>query len=287
MLLQLVSLFTAITQVLFVHPPVVSSQSTVNASRFADAPPLSATSAFLIDTTTGTIVHGKNADVEVPIASITKLMAALVILDQHPRLDGQITFEERDMRRGDITQLIVQDVVTFHDAWKLMLVGSSNDATALLARTVSGSEKKFVVQMNAKAKQLGLTHTRFTDPTGLDPGNVSTAREVAAFARRALAEREIQETVVIPRFSFAPKGKPARIVYSTDQLLHWFDPGRARSFGGKTGHIEESGYNLVFAMGTDQHELVGVVLGSESNDARFSEMGKLLSWGFKVASVAP
>ena len=94
----------------------------------------------------------------------------------------------------------------------------------------------------------------------------------------ALSQPEIRSAVTKNGFSFAPRGKSARVARTTDQLLFWFRLPGVTTFGGKTGYIDESGYNLVFAAGIPGHDLIGVVLGSENNNARFEEMSKLLKW---------
>lgn len=294
MLLQLASLFIAIVSVLNVQGLVPIAELGHNAPQLPldSQPQLSARSAFLIDTQSGRILFERAPDEKRPIASITKLMTALAVLDAptpalSPRemgIDGwnqYVTFEAQDRRNGGISYLIPGEEITMRDAWNLMLVGSSNDASAMLARVTAGSEAAFVETMNQKARALGLKHTVFVDPTGLHVENVSTAREVAAFTRFALAYPEIRDALEIRQFQFAPQGRASRTVRSTNWLVGAAVAG-ARAFGGKTGHIEASGYNFASAQGDGTRELVGVVLGATSNEARFTEMRELLAWGFNV-----
>ncbi len=280
MLLQLASLFTAILAVV-AAPNQNVSRFTFNDLGLEGAPTLTAQSAFLIDLTSGTILLQKNADASYPIASITKLATALVLLDKNPHWSTLVTFTAADKRNGGIPYLIPGEQVTILEAWNLMLVGSSNDAAQLLARVFFDNNEKFVEAMNAKARTLGLYRTNFADPTGLDPQNISTAREVAALTRLALAHASVREALRKRKITITPLGKAPRLVYSTNWLLGSFSEA-TDVFGGKTGHIEESGYNLVFSAGKNGHELLGVVLGAESNEARFSEMKELLNWGFNV-----
>lgn len=282
MLLQLASLFAAITAFLAV-PHTDLAYVKYNPVPQKSPPTLSAESVFLVDTTQGNILHIQNPDQVRPIASITKLMTALTLLDKRPDWNSFVSFEAKDRRNGDIAYLIPGEQVRVLDAWNLMLVASSNDAATLLTRSVFGSEQAGVEAMNEKAKTLGLRSLKFSDPTGLRAENVGTAREVAALARLAISYREIREAVLRPSFQFKPKGKDYRQVYATNQLLRWFDLPAGEFLGGKTGHIEESKYNLVFAARSYGSELIAVVLGSESNDARFKDMAKLLKWGFSVA----
>ncbi|KKU12627.1 MAG: Serine-type D-Ala-D-Ala carboxypeptidase [Parcubacteria group bacterium GW2011_GWC2_45_7] len=287
MFIKLAALFSAIVTAL--STPAVTGPASNGlpaappAPALADVPQVSAVSLFLIDLTSSRIIAAKNANVPHAIASITKLMTAIVALETQPDWSQPVIFEKQDQRGGDINYLVPGEELSLREAWNLMLVASSNDAAAMLARSSFGSESKFVEEMNKKAQELGLKRTRFTDPTGLDAGNVSTAREVAALARIALTLPEIREASLQERFYLAPRGKIPRLVRSTNYLLRSLNLPGVRTFGGKTGHIEESGYNLVFAAGKGTSEMVGVVLGSASNEARFAEMSRLMQWGFAEA----
>lgn len=283
MFLELASFFTALIGFLGAPTPFVAPvQIQIQAADIAVTPGFSAPSSFLVDIGTGSILLDRRADELHPMASITKLMTALTILSSNPDFDRTLVLTKADQRNGDHSYFFVGEEVVFKDAWNLLLVASSNDAAALLARATFGSEEKFVREMNMQAKKLGFLRTTFVDPTGLEPGNISTAREIAALARAALSQPEIRSAVTKSRFSFSPRGKSARVVRNTDQLLAWFRLPQVSIFGGKTGHIDESGYNLVFAAGIPGHDLIGVVLGSENNNARFQDMSKLLKWGFGV-----
>lgn len=283
MLLQLASFFTALVGFLGAPTPfAVPVQLQRPVVEIAKAPDFSASSSFLIDLGTSTILLDKGADELHPMASITKLMTALTVLSSNPNFERPLVLTKADQRNGDHAYFFVGDEIKFKDAWDLLLIASSNDAAALLARATFGSEEKFVLTMNAQAKKLGLLRTTFVDPTGLDPGNISTAREIVALARVALSQPEIRNAVIKNGFLFEPRGKSARAVRATDQLLSWFRLPGVSIFGGKTGYIDASGYNLVFAAGIPGHDLIGVVLGSENNNARFEDMSKLLKWGFGV-----
>lgn len=282
MFLQLASFFTALIGFLGAPAPFAPPvQMQVPAMHSSDAPGFSAPSVFLVDIGTGAILLDSHADELRPMASITKLMTALTVLSANPDFERSLVLTKADQRNGDHAYFFIGEEIMLKDVWNLLLVASSNDAAALLARTTFGSEEKFVAAMNSQAKKLGLLRTTFVDPTGLDPGNISTAREIAALARVALSQSEIRSVVIKNGFSFSPRGKSARAVRTTDQLLSWFRLPGVSIFGGKTGYIDASGYNLVFAAGIPGHDLIGVVLGSENNNARFEEMSRLLQWGFE------
>jgi len=167
-------------------------------------------------------------------------------------------------------KLTVRQLVT------MMLVASANDAAEVLAFHVSGNEKDFVALMNAKAKSLGLTNTRAADPHGLSKRERSSAADLAVIARELMSDAEMREivaktSVVVP----GPKG--SRSVYgSTDKLLRNYKGIE----GVKTGFTNPAGFCFVGAAKRGDTELVGVVLGAGSNDARFAEMRRLLDWGF-------
>lgn len=283
MLLQIATLVAAMFQT-FVVPglPGLPVAQISRAKIVSEIPSVEAASVFLIDTKSGTLIAVKQADVPRPIASITKLMTALVVLDRNPDWNRFLTFESRDQRKGDTARIFLGEEFRADDIWNLMLVASSNDAAALLARAMFGSEAEFVVAMNKKARDLGLYRTHFEDATGLSVENVSTAREVAIMARLALSLPKIRNMVAQRQITFAPRGKASRVAYATNQLLSWFNLPGVQLFGGKTGHIDESGYNFVLAAGGIGHELIGVVLGSRTNNGRFEEMATLLKWGFNT-----
>lgn len=292
MIREVVSLIAAINMAL-AHPPVPAAPaptivSTVASSNAVSvAPPdVRSESAFLIDTKRGEILFEKRADMVRPIASLTKLMTATVLLKRPLSWLSPVRFAAEDERGGDRSLLIPGEEITIKDAWHLMLVASSNDATALLARTVSGSEDQFVKAMNEAASRFSFKHTVFVEPTGFEAHNVSTAREAAALTSLALNIPEVRGALVSKEYVFTPAGKDARAVRSTNWLLRSFRAPGVRIVGGKTGYIEESGYNLVFAAANDKRELIGVVLGSASNEERFEDMSALMRWGFRESGPA-
>ncbi len=218
MLFHLAALITAMLQTLSVPGIVVLSASRLIAQpQVFDIPIVDTASVFLIDTKSGVIVGARHADAQRPIASITKLMTALVVLDSNPDWKRIIKMESKHRRNGDIARIFPGEEITVGDAWNLMLVASSNDASALLSQSIFGSEEAIVEAMNKKSRAIGLYRTHFEDPTGLQPGNTSTAREVAILARLALSFPKIRDTVSQKQVVFAPKGQGRRVAYSTPQ----------------------------------------------------------------------
>jgi D-alanyl-D-alanine endopeptidase (penicillin-binding protein 7) len=222
-----------------------------------------------------------------PLASLTKLMSALVVLDAAPQWDELVTISAADYRGGARPRLSAGETVSLGGLWEVALVGSDNDALAALVRGLGMTEPEFVQAMNEKAAALGLTSTRFVEPTGLAPGNVSTAREAAVVARAAFARPEVARTLAAVRTAVTVDGA-ARVVLSSDQHLKTFADAAAGGWQfvtGKTGYLPEGGYNaVVLAAGADGLRVLAVVLGSASLDDRTREVSSLVRWGIGAAA---
>lgn len=246
---------------------------------------LTAKSALVMDKTSGVQLFSLKADEQRPIGSITKLMTALVVLENKPDWDEIITVEADDGNQGRL-YLIEGDSATVRDLFYTSLVGSSNNATMALARSTGWPLEEFVRQMNVKAKKLGLFQTQFTEPTGLDPENKSTARETALLLKSALTEEAIKEATLLKSYSFQLRNmRGSRRVVSTDLLLsEGIGQGRVEKInGGKTGFVEEAGYCFVMeAENKDGRQIIAVVLGSQTHWTRFSEAKALADWAFQA-----
>lgn len=248
-------------------------------------PPLKARAVFSTELfkDRSIIKNTLNADEQMPLASLTKLMTAITLYERGINFDAPVTFNVSDRREGAIPYLIPGEIITMRDLWNLMLIASSNDAATALVRTTSLTESAFTDTMNEQAKKFGLTQTHFVDPTGLDPKNISTAREVAALARVAFSIPEIRDTTQKSIYYLTIKNKKPRLIKNTN--LFTGNTPNNKSFvilGGKTGHIEESGYHLALLteppnLSTDCPIFLSVLLGAPTNDDRFSQMQKLLS----------
>jgi D-alanyl-D-alanine endopeptidase (penicillin-binding protein 7) len=218
---------------------------------------------------------------------LTKLASALVVLDAAPHWDEVVVVSAADYRGGARPRLAVGEAVRLRDLWEVALVGSDNDALAALVRGLGFTESSFVQAMNEKARALGLTQTRFVEPTGLAPGNVSTAREVAVLARTAFARPEVAQTLAAVRTVVTVDGAP-RVILSSDQHLKTFADVAAsgwRFVTGKTGYLPEGGYNAaVLGQGKDGVPVLAIVLGSASLDDRTREVADLVRWGTSVAA---
>ncbi len=242
---------------------------------------LTADAALVIDDQTNTILFAKNATTTRPLASLTKLMSALVLLDQPLDWSATTTIQEADLDSSS-HQFEAGDTLSIGSIWKIALVASSNSAVTTLVRVSGLSTEKFVGAMNRKAAALRLPSLRFVEPTGLDPGNVGSAADVLKLLQTALAEEQIAKALRLGEYEAVPAGEGGKHhVWNTNWLLTGWIPS---SFGqaslvGKTGYIPEAGYNFAMRLNsTHNRALRVVVLGSASNETRFEEARDLVSW---------
>ncbi len=243
--------------------------------------PLSAASLVVVDNASNSVLFSKNMDDVRPIASITKLMTALVFLDTSPDMTEYMTILPVDVREGP-EYVESGDKLRVRDVFNTMLIGSSNTAAVALARHTGLPTEEFVARMNQKAKVLGLSQTVFAEPSGLDPANVSTARELSALTRYALTQEAVMASVKREAYTLYPAGAASRNVATTN----WLMTGQVRRVsdavvvGGKTGYIDASGYNIAVTFRKDQHDITVVVLGCADVFARYTESDLLARWVF-------
>lgn len=245
----------------------------------ASAPNVTAQAAGVWDASTNTLLVGKDADVARPLASVTKLMTALVVLESDPNLDSTVTIEQGDNdSEGSRMRIATGSVVTLRDLLYGTLVESANNSAEALVRAAGFAEADFVVRMNARAVELGMAHTRFTDVTGLGASNVSTVRDLIWLARVAFRQPLIRQISTTQKYDVKDqKSGKALTIQNTDLLL-----GKDLTIvAGKTGWADFSGGNLI-AQFTDEksHDLISIVLGSEGANERFSDTEALVRWAF-------
>lgn len=210
----------------------------------------------------------------VPIASITKLMTALVFLDHNPGWDSTVTIIAVDdappskiiFRKGEQPRV--------RDLFKSMIIGSKNNAAKALARSTGIRMDRYVEMMNKKAAQLGMTDTRFADVTGLSSDNVSTANDVVKLLALAFKDPAIRAAASAQRHSFRTDGTAGQwhTVWTTNELLTELDGIRAA----KTGHNDTSGYNFVLETSLGEERLYVLVFGAADDEARFAIAKKLV-----------
>lgn len=244
-------------------------------------PALRLKSALLVNYDNGSVIFAKNADEVRPIASISKLMSAMVFLDQQLDLDSTITITQEDCRQSSKSRLRAGYRMTLRDLLYTSLMVSDNRSTRALARAVAGSYEDFAALMNGKARQLGLAHTSFVEPTGLDERNVSTASEVARMLYHTRSYPLISRITSTSNYRVKVYNRRRPVLKSisnTNLLMH----SPYDVLAGKTGYIRASQYCLVSLVQNRTGERLTVVaLGAPGAMTRFREARKLVDWGFK------
>ncbi len=243
-----------------------------------------AAAVVLMDRQTGTVLFGKQSDSPRSIASLTKMMTALVVLDSRPNFDELVTVQPTDLRSGAYDFIFSGDTVKVRDLLNLSLVASSNSAAATLARSTGLTAEEFAARMNAKAKEIGMANAMFVEPTGLDGRNKASAYDVALLLRAAFREQIVREAAVKSEYRLTTEQGKMRVARATDELLGAVSAKQPfRLLGGKTGFLNEAGYCFgAIAENGNGDGLVAVALGAGSKDERFTEVKKLLYWGFDV-----
>lgn len=236
-----------------------------------DEEDFSAKSIIVKDKETGMVMYAKNEYNRRSVASITKLMSALVILEKDPNWDAVVEVVPDDVIG---THMYAGEKYTLESLWRSALIGSSNKAVLTLADSVGWPREAFVERMNGKALELGMADTHFVDPTGLEKENVSTASDIAILLEEAMDINEIRQTVLLKEYYLASVDKKnMRHMWNTDWLLlGWVNNHFVDIRGGKTGYIPESGYNFTMQVADAYgHILDVVVLGAKDHEARFTE----------------
>ena len=237
-------------------------------------PRVRARAAVIFDPVTGKILWERNAEEPRPIASITKVMTVLLFLEQEPDLSRDVVISRRDVNRASTTYLRRGERVSLSDLVHLALVGSDNVAARVLARVSPWGTTRFVSRMNAKAAELGLWQTRFTEPSGLHEGNVSSAHDVARLIAEASRRPQVSR-IMRKRTHEIHTSRRVRTIRSTNRLLGT----SVEVLAGKTGYIDEAGYCLATLVQLDNGRQVAiVVLGAGSSSRRFSESRRLVNW---------
>jgi D-alanyl-D-alanine endopeptidase (penicillin-binding protein 7) len=238
------------------------------------APPggVYARSAIVLDPSTGQVLFEKNAERSVPIASLTKLMTALVFLEQKPDLSRSAEVTRTDIDGGGHTRLRRGEFVALRDLLHMSLMCSDNVATRVLVRESGVPPEDFLARMNKKANELGMPDTRFVEFTGLDVGDVSTAADVARLLRAAADNDLIRGISTTVHYDFRSDAYQHQVV-NTNRLLY---NRHMEIIGGKTGFINESGYCLATWIRAQGRDLIAVVLGAPTNATRFADVVRLV-----------
>ena len=245
-------------------------------------PDLRAAAAIIYNPVTHEILWEENSQSERSIASITKVMTAVVFLEQNVDPNQQVTIVRSDVFQASTTKLRANDKVTVDDLLHLLLIPSDNAAARALARISPQGSAGFIAQMNAKAAAMGLTTTHYADPSGLLSDNVSSAYDMAQLIAYASQDERISSIMRTPEYTVRTP-KRSFTFRSTNQLLgkDEYDVRAA-----KTGFISKAGYCLATLLQLPQggQQVAVVVLGARSNAGRFLETQNLFSWLSNKAS---
>jgi D-alanyl-D-alanine endopeptidase (penicillin-binding protein 7) len=248
---------------------------------FAQAQPqkvvyLRSAAVMVQDAATGEVVINKNSEAVVPIASITKLMTAMIILDRGLDLEQRIVVsrEDVDTVKGTRSRLMPGTTLTRDELLLVALMASENRAAAALGRTYPGGVPAFVKAMNEKAAELGMSDSHFVEPTGLSPSNVSSPRDLVKLVRAAHSYPLIREYSTRDRATVKAFNRPLRFV-NTNGLVrnsHW------EIELSKTGYISEAGRCLVMHVRLASKDLIVVLLDSWGKQSRIADANRIRKW---------
>lgn len=247
-------------------------------TNFAAQPSVNARAALVMDAQTGEVLYSKNTNTSMPIASLTKLMTAVVTSDARLDMSEEITLEQIDFAgaggKNSSSTLRVGDKMNRAEVLLFALMKSENPAAAALARTYPGGRPAFVAAMNAKARQLGMTSTHYVESSGLDPHNVSSARDLGILVSAASQYGLIRQFSTTPSYDF---NLGYRVLKSNNTNALVRNGGWNINLS-KTGYINEAGRCVVMHTTVNSRPAVVVLLGASSTQARNNDATNLLNW---------
>ena len=236
--------------------------------------------AIIYDRNSGTVIWGKNENAPVPMASTTKIMTAIVMLEQIEieRLNEEvIVSKEAANTIGSRLGLHTGDKITYNDLLYGLMICSGNDAAVEIAISIAGSVENFANIMNQKAKELGLENTHFVTPHGLDrDGHYTTAKELAIITDYALKNPKIVQVVSTREYTVNINGN-LKTITNTNELLGYLDGVN----GVKTGYTSKAGRCLVTSVTRDDFDIITVVLGADTRKIRTQDTIKLVEYTYK------
>ncbi len=240
---------------------------------------VTAPSAILMDGISGEVLFEKNADEQLPPASVTKIMTLLLTMEALDagkiKLDDTVSVSENaSSMGGSQIWLEVGEQMTVNDLLKATAISSANDAAVALGDKVAGSETSFVALMNQRAKELGMNNTVFKNATGLDAeGHVTTARDIAIMSKELLSHPLIKQYSTVWMDSLRDG---ATSLVNTNKLVRFYEG----TTGLKTGTTDSAGYCLSASAERGGLALIAVVMGDKTGDERFASARTLLDYGF-------
>lgn len=246
-----------------------------------------ATSGLLMEESTGTIIFEKEKDKQVPVASMTKMVAQIIILENiesgKVKWDDIVEVSKNASEMGG-SQIYLEpgEKMTVKDLFKGISMASANDATVQMAEVIGGSEDNFVKMMNQKVKDLGLKNTHFQNCTGLDEENhYSSAYDMALIARELLQHEEILNFSSVYEDYLRQNTENKFWLVNTNKLVRFYEGAD----GLKTGHTDAAKYCLAATARRNDMRLIAIVLGEEASKVRNAETISLLDYGFNTVKV--
>ncbi len=240
---------------------------------------LAAKGAVLVERTTGTVMYEKNADMPLPMASVTKTMTMLLAIEEVDKgkikLDDVVTVSDKaSSMTGSRVYLSNNEKITVDELFKSIAVSSGNDAAVAMAEYICGTEEQFVDMMNKRAEELGLKNTHFMNCYGLDAeGHYSSARDLAVISSELLSHEGVRKYLTIWMDSIR---NGSFTLSNTNKLVRFYEG----CTGVKTGFTSQAMYCLSASALRNDMELIAVVLGSHNSKARFADASGLLNYGF-------
>jgi D-alanyl-D-alanine endopeptidase (penicillin-binding protein 7) len=250
---------------------------------------LKSAAALVVDQEGGQLLYAKNTGAVMPIASITKLMTAMVILDSGLALDERITISRLDMDtlKGTRSRLRLGVRLPRRELLRLALMASENRAAAALARTYPGGTKAFVAAMNEKARQLGMRDTRFVDASGLNPNNVATALDLAVLANAGYTYPLIRDYTTTDSVRLALNGSRRKGMLAFRNSNGLVRSGDWQIGLSKTGYISEAGRCLVMQARIATKPVIIVLLDSWGKLSRIGDANRIRRWMETLEVAAP
>lgn len=250
------------------------------------APEVTLKAAMVMNQKTGEVIWEKNSSSIMPLASLTKIVAIDTFLETGPSLDTVVTYSQQDedynyayADKSVVARLKVKDgeTMTVKDLIYSSLVGSANNAVESLVRVSGLSRPDFLARMNRKVANWGAKSTKFFEPTGLDPNNVSSPRDYAIIAREALKNSTVAKASSIPSYVFATiNTKIKHTIKNTDKIIASED---FDVVGSKTGYLDEAGYCLMTSVKEGNSHIIVVTFGAATRAKSFSETSDLIEYG--------
>lgn len=251
-------------------------------NRIHDALDLKSNVALVLDQTNSQVLLDKNSDVALPIASITKLMTALVVVEAKQDMDEilEITDDDVDREKNSSSRLHPGTRMSRGDMLHIALMSSENRAASALGRNYPGGLQAVVAAMNAKAKALGMNGTRYVEPTGLSSRNVASARDLAKLVVAAQIEPLLCQYSTDSRYIVDAGGRVLQYANSN----HLVSNPTWEILLQKTGYITEAGHCMVMRAMIEGRAIIMVFLDSKGKDSRFADAGRIRKWMEEVKS---